>query len=311
MPIKHLVLLEFIICAVSAGLPKPVLKMDAVNTKYLLRWNWTYSTSVNFTAQMAFSNTASYKDICFGVETYCDYSAHLDYSGEYYLRVQAETRGDRSDWAMWKFCPDADAPLGAPSELRVEAGVSMLIVSFKEPMAENGEPMSAVLSQNSMDPAMAFRLMFWTDDAPSQRQEKKLNTTAHTLSLNAHTRYCLQVQAFSDAFAKTSPYTLPLCTTTLGPTLFWNILFPLLLFLVLLGVFGFLWTRKRWRMFQVYALPSSIVLDSKSHQPLLVPMENTCPVTALVAMPTAEQVPPFSDRPAPAFPTARTGDRLL
>ena len=64
--------------------------------------------------------------------------------------------------------PPVTAALGTPSELVVEAGDSMVTVSFKEPMAESGEPMSSVLSQNSPEATMAFRLCFRAEDAPSQ-----------------------------------------------------------------------------------------------------------------------------------------------
>ncbi|XP_059891699.1 interferon alpha/beta receptor 1a-like isoform X2 [Gadus macrocephalus] len=303
MPMKLLVMLGLIRLS-AADLPKPELMMDAVNTRYVLRWN--YSTTANFTAQWAFSHSLSYRGVCFGVEAHCDYSAHLDYSGLFVLRVRAEAEGQMSDWAIREFCPDVDAALGTPSELVVEAGDSMVTVSFKEPMAESGEPMSSVLSRNSPEAAMAFRLSFRAEDAPSQWQEKTLNTTLHTLSLPAHTRYCLKVQAFSEAFGKTSGYTPEQCTTTLGSSLLWRVLLPLLLLLVVLGGLGFLWTRRRWRQFLPSALPSSMMMDSKSHQPLLVPRETSCAVTAVVAMPTAEQA--VSDGPALApTPGPETG----
>ena len=46
------------------------------------------------------------------------------------------------------------------------------------------------------------------------------------------------------------------------------------------------------------SLPLCSQLDSKSQQPLLVPRETTCAVTAVVTMPTAEQA--VSDGPASA-----------
>ena len=49
------------------------------------------------------------------------------------------------------------------------------------------------------------------------------------------------------------------------------------------------------------SLPLCTQLDSKSHQPLLVPRETTCTVTAVVAMPTAEQAVPDGPSPAPAL----------
>ncbi|KAK0154003.1 Interferon alpha/beta receptor 1a [Merluccius polli] len=341
MPMKHLVLLECIICTVFGGLPKPHLEMDAVNTRYLLRWQWSDSThsvtngnaSIKFATQVTYSHLEtkedSYTDMCFGVETYCDYSTHLKYNAEYVLRVRAESGGQRSDWASLYFCPEDNADLGAPSELRVEAGVSMVTLSFKEPMAEDGEPMSSMLSP------MAFRLRFWTDDEPSQHHMRNLSTTLHTLSLRAHTRYCLQVQAFSAAFEKASKYTPPKCTTTLGPTLLWPILLPLPVCVVLLGVAYFVWKRSRRRMLLRYPIPSSMVvrfttlacvhrplqcidnhvqvcflsstlctqLHSKCHCPLLVvPQETTCVVTAMVAMPTVEQ--PSQDTCTPTHAAA-------
>ncbi|CAL8240798.1 unnamed protein product [Merluccius merluccius] len=307
MPMKHLVLLECIICTVFGGLPKPHLEMDAVNTRYLLRWRWSDSThsvanaSIKFATQLTYSHLEtkedSYTDMCFGVETYCDYSTHLKYNAEYVLRVRAESGGQRSDWASLYFCPEDNADLGAPSELRVEPGVSMVTVSFKEPMAEDGEPMSSMLSP------MAFRLRFWTDDEPGQHHVRNLSTTLHTLSLRAHTRYCLQVQAFSAAFEKASKYTPPKCTTTLGPTLLWPILLPLPVCVVLLGVAYFVWKRSRRRMFMRYAMPSSMVLHSNCHCNLLVvPQETTCVVTAMVAMPTVEQ--PSQDTRTPTHAAA-------
>ncbi|KAG7259483.1 hypothetical protein CRUP_008944 [Coryphaenoides rupestris] len=293
-------------------MPQPHLKMEAVNTRYLLKWNYSTDISANFTAQMTYSNEQhiedSYTNMCLGVETHCDYSNCLNYNAEYILRVRAEARGQRSDWARLKFCPEEDASLGAPSELWVEAGVSMVTVSFKEPMAEDGRRMSSLLSP------MAFRLQFWTDDAPSQ--EKQLDSPLHTLPLKAHTRYCVRVQAFSDAFDKDSPYTPPQCTTTLGPTQVWPILLPLLVLLVLLGVLCFVWTRnwrRRSRMLERKPLPRAwcnnflpstlcTQLHSKSHQLLLVPQKTTCVICSIVAKPTAEEVSPSLDTPTAPGP---------
>lgn len=306
-------MLECIICAASGGLPKPNdLKMDAVNTRYLLSWHWgadsvtmVTNTSVNFRAQRTYSDQAqnedSYTDICVGVETHCDYSSHLKYSGQYALRVRAENRGQRSDWALQEFCPDEQAVLGAPSELRVEAGVSMVTVSFKEPTGNRGELMSSLLSP------MAFRIRFSTS-SPEQHQEKEIGTTLTTLrSLHAHTRYCMEVQAFSKDFDKTSPYTPRLCTTTLGPTLVWPTLLLLLSAVVVLsGVSYLVWSRIQRGMVlrSVFPIPSSLLIHSISHQPLLVTQETTCTVTAVVAMPTGVTVLKHAH---PTAPGPKTG----
>ncbi|KAM4608255.1 interferon alpha/beta receptor 1a-like [Polymixia lowei] len=255
--------------------------MDAVDMRYCLRWDWNYTHDnyVTFTTQSTFLGIQDvYTMRCKNVsKTWCDLSAYLDYDGSYILQVRAERGGEWSNWTSLDFCASETAPLSAPSQLRVEPGNATVTVSFKEPMADDD-----TLITDQLGP-LTFRLRYWMENTPDQRHEKDLRRTVHTVALEPHTRYCLQVRALSEVHSKESPYTQPQCVTTLGDTLMWPMVTGLMGLVVVVAASVYMCHRKWKKLFPDYTTPSSIV-EPPISRPLLEPREISCVVSAVVVM---------------------------
>lgn len=275
--------------SVFAALPIPYnVRMDAVNTRYIMIWDRNHSMAnhnITFTAQYKFSHTQSdegtYTGVCVRItEERCDFSKELGFNNEYILRVRAEGRGQMSNWYWLKFIPDEHAALGPPSNVTFDPGDAMLTVSFREPMAEDNTPMSSML-------VMSFSLQYWEKHSPSKKQERVFDTTEGTLfPLKPWTEYCLQVNAFSKPYNKTSPYTQQQCVRTLGQPPVWKVL------LALLGCVGLMTIvpvyrchKKRKSLVSKHTFPSGILHNTQDPiSLLLLPREESCAVTVVMAV---------------------------
>ncbi|XP_031661568.1 interferon alpha/beta receptor 1a isoform X1 [Oncorhynchus kisutch] len=275
---------------VFAALPRPYnVRMDAVNTRYIMKWDWNHSMAnhnITFTAQYTFSHKQSdgrsYTGMCIRItEARCDFSRELNfYMGSYILRVRAEGRGQMSDWYMLKFVPDEHADLGPPSHVAFDPGDTMLTVSFREPMTEQNTPMRSVLD-------MSFSLQYWEKHSPSKKQEKVFDSTEGTLfPLKPWTEYCLQVNAFNKLYNKTSPYTQQQCVRTLGYPPVWKVLLPLLGCVALMTTVPvYRCHKKRKSIVSKHTFPSSILHNTQDTiSLLLLPREESCVATVVVAV---------------------------
>ncbi|XP_010904272.2 interferon alpha/beta receptor 1a isoform X1 [Esox lucius] len=281
----------FLAYSVFAALPGPHnLTMDAMNTRYILRWDWNHSLtndSVHFTAKYTLSNlewdpTLSVGKCVRTTERMCDFSEELEYSASYVLTVMAEVGGQRSNWSRKKFVPDEDAALGPPSHVEVEPGDAMVTVSFREPMTEKNTPMGSLLSSR-----LYFTLQYWEKDHPSQKQEKVVDTTERTLSpLKPWTEYCLRVNAFNKDWNKTSPPTSPQCVRTLGkrhPHV-WLVLLVLLILLSCVALVYYNYCRRNKSILSKYTFPGNILQKSQDPTSLILfPLEECCTVMSVVA----------------------------
>ncbi|XP_062302811.1 interferon alpha/beta receptor 1a-like [Osmerus eperlanus] len=279
----HFCLAVIFSSSVFAALPSPQnVKMDAINTRYILLWEWNQSQhdKVTFTAEFTFSNDESgYTRICTGMtQKWCNFSSKLDYFASYELRVRAEGHaGLKSSWAIRKeFCPEEDATLGPPTHVRVEPGNGMVTISFREPMTEQGAPMSFILKN------MAFKLQYWDTQTPSQKVTKVIQATQHTLILQPRKQFCLQVSAISEEYEKVSPHTQMQCVTTTGDLTVWLILLAVVGPALSIGLV-YIYRRKKRRVPSHSIKPSSILGLPKSLTPLSVDSsEESCAVMTVV-----------------------------
>ncbi|XP_055726465.1 interferon alpha/beta receptor 1a-like [Salvelinus fontinalis] len=275
---------------VFSALPRPYnVRMDAVNTRYIMSWDWNHSMAnhnITFTTQYTFSQTqsdeSSYKGMCIRItEERCDFSRELDfYIGSYTLRVRAEGRGQMSDWYSLTFIPDEHADLGPPSHVAFDPGDAMLTVSFREPMTEQNTTMRSLLD-------MYFSLQYWEKHSPSKKQENVFDTTEGTLfPLKPWTEYCLQVNAFSKLYNKTSPYTQQQCVRTLGQSPVWKVLLALLgCVLLMTTVPVYRCHKKRKGIVSKHTFPSSILQNTQDPiSLLLLHPEESCVATCVVAV---------------------------
>ncbi|KAL0985547.1 hypothetical protein UPYG_G00158460 [Umbra pygmaea] len=288
----------FLAYSVFAVLPSPYnLKMDAVNTRYILRWAWNRSLtnySISFTTKYVFSNEEQdltcYKVKCIRItEMSCDFSDVLRYSSTYVLAVTAVGMGQRSNFSRLYFVPDVDAALGPPTHVKLEPGDDMVNVNFREPMTEENTSMSSVLHAK-----VYFRLQYWEKKHPGKKHEKDIDTTETTLSsLKPWTEYCLHVNAFSlvEEWNKTSPYTQPQCFRTRGkghPPV-WQVLLALLACVSVI-VLTYMYYQKKVK-FSEYTFPSRILPNTQGHTSLFLPWEESFAVTSVVAA-SVEQTSP-------------------
>lgn len=284
----HFWQVALLVCSVNAALPSPQnVTMNAINTRYILWWDWNHTQpyDVTFTAESTFSHLeedeSSYTKWCtFNHSKRCDFSAQLAYTGAYVLRVRAEGQGEHSNWTKVKFCPEDDADLGPPSHVKVELDIAMVTISFREPVTEQRTPMSSILKP------MSFRLKYWGTQTPNQKLTKVIQTTQCSLPLQPQTEVCLQVSAFSEEYGKISPYTQPLCVTTLGHPPVWQMLLAVICVVLLMGLIFTIY-RKRRNLIPYHPKPSSLLGFPITRAPLLMnPVEECFPVMPVLTKTT-------------------------
>ncbi|KAG7463674.1 hypothetical protein MATL_G00179090 [Megalops atlanticus] len=304
MPMNRCTSLAFILTlTVAEALLSPEnVTMEAVNTRYVLRWDWDQTHAnytVKFTAGYTYSNEHGEPDkwVCNRTtEKQCDFSfQNLHYLASYKVWVRAEGRNESSCWHLLKFCPEEHASLGPPPHVEVVSGEAMLMVNIAEPVTVYNASMSSIMP-------LSFRVQYWEKDATHQKSNQSLTATWGTLSpLKPWTEYCLKVCAFSMEYDKTSPFTNKLCVQTRGKKnrLFWKILPGVLicLLLVILPVYVYRNTIKSLCL--PPNLPSSIQDPPPAVTPLLQPWEESCTVLAVVAAPTPQCQPEFEQRELP------------
>ncbi|KAJ8004590.1 hypothetical protein DPEC_G00137860 [Dallia pectoralis] len=307
---------------VSAALPSPDnLTLDAVNTRYILRWNWNHyptNYSVLFTARYTLSNRegdpSAHREKCVRTtERSCDFSDVLNYSAMYVLTVMAEAGGQRSNWSRLMFVADEDAALGPPSHVELEPGDAMVTVRFREPMTEQNTPMSSLLHST-----VYFRLQYWKKNHPGQKHEKEVDTTERTLyPLEPWTEYCLHVNAFNRELNKTSADTQPKCVTTHGNKLSQMLLVSLVLLVLLICVGSWIFWRRRKSLPAKYTFPGSIL--QKAQDPISLPLFPPGESYTVISMVTAqdEQTRPLQQVEGQDYPEPElnmgfsTQDRVL
>ncbi|XP_061483748.1 interferon alpha/beta receptor 1 [Rhineura floridana] len=202
-----------------AGLPRPKnLRLHALNMNFILHWDNIYDVNVSFVVQWLSKYEAERSpDIsenwlnvsgCENIPTtYCDVSRSISFIGIYYLRVQALNSHNKSPWSkMLKFEPREDIELGPPS-VKVNATENSLNIFIASPGESENTPMSKEYS-------LTYRVWYWTNSsyAKKKREDKPMQFTIS--GLNPSTLYCLQVQAFAQAYNKNSEFSNVTCIET-------------------------------------------------------------------------------------------------
>ncbi|KAJ8246717.1 hypothetical protein GJAV_G00254610 [Gymnothorax javanicus] len=261
--VKRFVTFIFIITTVSAVLRSPYdVRMDAVNTRYILTWGWNQTWtnySMRFTSEYTYSHNKkmeeSYRRVCYRRgEQWCDFShRNLSYTSCYALRVRAEGETECSAWSDLLFCPDEHASLGPPSHVGVKSGEAMLTVLITEPLTVYNTSMSTIMP-------LSYRIQYWERDTPHRNSTEVLETTHRTLTkLKPGTVYCLRVSAFNLEEEKISPYSSTQCVKTGGRGLHPGWFGLLSLCGVIIVICFIYWCRKGIRSYlRQPAMPDSI-----------------------------------------------------
>ncbi|XP_033866941.2 interferon alpha/beta receptor 1a-like isoform X1 [Acipenser ruthenus] len=206
------------VCKVTGELPFPQnIRVKAVNTQYILEWDWNpqqYDERVRFTVEYIFAyqrhlKVQSSNRVCYRIsQTQCDFTYHdIHYSGEYYLRLRAESKNMTSMWKEIKFCPEEHSALGPPSKVDVESRNGVLKVYITDPLTHKNESM-----QNLMK--IYFLIVYWKNTSMAENRTLTINNTETLLTrLEPWTLYCLRVQAFNE-HEKRSQFTEAVCQLT-------------------------------------------------------------------------------------------------
>ncbi|XP_039601903.1 interferon alpha/beta receptor 1a-like isoform X2 [Polypterus senegalus] len=205
--------------AVKGGLEVPQnVRIHAVNTQYVLKWDWRSQgahRNVTFTAGYLLKSIrkkSGFISVCEHImETHCDFcKIPFHYNGLFYFQVRAESGDEHSSWSQKTFEPEEHAELGPPSDVHVVPVNYMLKVNITDPKDCNNASMRQHLS-------FSYVIVYWKNASDLKNESKVTKLTTVVLSnLAPHTTYCLKVQLISDKFNKTSNFSRVACEKTLG-----------------------------------------------------------------------------------------------
>ncbi|XP_041127471.1 interferon alpha/beta receptor 1a-like [Polyodon spathula] len=315
-----LVVILIHIYTVTAKLPVPQnVKIQGVNTRYILKWDWAWhqsqaNRSIRFTAEYLQSNKYEMKGkkewqrACYNIPgIQCDISEKIDYNGMYNLRLRAKSGRETSPWVNRKFCAEEDADLGPPSKINVTSKKGKLEINIADPMASENKSMRDIQE-------MYFLIVYWknTPGAKSLSLNESKNV-AVLKGLKPWTVYCVQVQCVEDKHEKKSLFSPVVCaqTTDDGHTPLW--LITLIFFLTLALNFGGIllcsfivfqtYRVIKYTFFPFYQLPANIQeclneFTPRAQYPVLLSkdkeMELRCEKVDIVSKETQEHCP-FSE----------------
>ncbi|MBN3285743.1 IRA1A protein, partial [Polyodon spathula] len=204
---------------VTGELPFPQnIRVKAVNTQFILEWDWDpqqYDETVSFTMEYIFAYQKSLKGyssnrVCYRIpQTQCDFTYQdINYFGEYYLRLRAESKNITSKWKEIKFCPEEHSALGPPSKVNIESSNGVLKVNITDPMTHKNESMRSLMK-------ISFLIVYWKNTSTAKNRTLTINNAETLLTgLEPWTLYCLQIQAFNEHFKKRSQFTEAVCQLT-------------------------------------------------------------------------------------------------
>ncbi|KAI1899094.1 hypothetical protein AGOR_G00057950 [Albula goreensis] len=261
------------------------LMLQTLNTQYILKWEWHQqppaNQTVTFTTQylhkFKMRKRRDWTSVCEeSPEMQCDLtSASLNYHGVFVLRVRAGTTVDTSEWVLKEFCPDEDADLGPPSEVKVTPGDGLLRIRISDPLTSNNVSMREALL-----PEMYYLIQYWRQSQQTEMEEKMGLVTSSsdvTLKLASWAMYCVRVRSHYDFYNKTSIFSPVHCLQTTGQTPSWLIILVLCPITALLSYILFRYVPViKTTFYPSSPLPISIGCDSSpgSDQPWLLAPES-------------------------------------
>ncbi|KAG9329501.1 hypothetical protein JZ751_004442 [Albula glossodonta] len=200
--------------------------------------------------------------------------ASLNYHGVFVLRVRAGTTVDTSEWVLKEFCPDEDADLGPPSEVKVTPGDGLLRIRISDPLTSNNVSMREALL-----PEMYYLIQYWRQSQTEMEEKMGLVTSSSdvTLKLASWAMYCVRVRSHYDFYNKTSIFSPVHCLQTTGQTPSWLIILVLCPITALLSYILFRYVPViKTTFYPSSPLPISIGCDSSpgSDQPWLLAPES-------------------------------------
>ncbi|XP_068000630.1 interferon alpha/beta receptor 1 [Melanerpes formicivorus] len=230
----------------------------ALNMKFYLHWNNQYKQHVSYNVQYLIGYLKKLHDDYSskwlnvpGCENITDMQCNLSSiitatSGFYYFHVQAVNEYNKSCLSNEvKVDPLITNEIGPP-DVKVDVSDVFLHIQISPPGGAQGEVM-----RDRYD--LSYRILYWKNSSNNEEEikMKQIKQTIGTVSdLTPATLYCVKVQAFSEVYNKTSPYSKEECIRTPGgkilPLIILTTFFIALIAVALLG------TLLGFTLYQVY-----------------------------------------------------------
>uniref|UniRef100_A0A8C6YYN0 Interferon alpha and beta receptor subunit 1 n=1 Tax=Nothoprocta perdicaria TaxID=30464 RepID=A0A8C6YYN0_NOTPE len=174
------------------------IEVYIVNTNFTLRWNYSEDgTPVVFSAQYCCSEDCQSSEMewkklagCQNVTgTRCDFSSAItEYDIEYYVRLRAETREDKSPWSSYfEMIPSEMAEIGPP-EIELQSTNGVIKIKLSPPEANQAQKMWID------DLSFKYNVVIWENSSNLRKQSIFPTDTIRDLA--PETTYCLKVQAY-------------------------------------------------------------------------------------------------------------------
>ncbi|NWI67998.1 INAR1 protein, partial [Todus mexicanus] len=191
----------------------------ALNMKFHLHWNNQYKHNVSYNVQYLIGYLKKLPDDyslkwlnvpgCENItDMQCNFSSIITTNGFYYLRVESMTEHNKSCLSNEvKVEPLVTNEIGPPG-LKVDVSDVLLHIQISPP----GE--SEVMKDNY---DLSYRILYWKNSSNNEEEikMKEIKQTIGTVSdLTPASWYCVKVQAFTEAYNKSSRYSEVECIRT-------------------------------------------------------------------------------------------------
>nr|XP_025964340.1 interferon alpha/beta receptor 1 [Dromaius novaehollandiae] len=200
------------------------VRVLALNMMFHLHWNSQYKQRVSYTVQYLLGylkklhsdHSANWPHVhgCENItNTKCNFSSIITTAlGFYYLRVQAMNEYNRSCLSdEVKVDPLVTNEIGPPI-VKVDISDALLHIQISPP----GGSENKVLRDHY---DLSYRVLYWKNSSNNEEEMKMkvIKQTIGTVSdLTPSTLYCVKVQAFSEAYNKSSHFSKDECIRTAG-----------------------------------------------------------------------------------------------
>ncbi|KFQ53698.1 Interferon alpha/beta receptor 1, partial [Nestor notabilis] len=200
------------------------LRILALNMQFHLHWTNQYKQHVSYNVQYLIGYLKKLHDDysvkwlnihgCENItDTQCNFSSIITAtSGFYYLRVQAINEYSRSCLSNEvKVDPLITNEIGPPG-VKLDISNALLHIQISPPGASESEVM-----RDHYD--LSYRVLYWKNSSNNEEEikVKEIKQTIGSISdLTPSTLYCVKVQAFSEAYNKSSHFSKEECIKTPG-----------------------------------------------------------------------------------------------
>ncbi|XP_018104378.1 interferon alpha/beta receptor 1 isoform X2 [Xenopus laevis] len=208
------------------GRPYPEnVTIDALNTNYMLKWDWDDSLypnvtfSVEMVAEGAFSDGWKQVNGCENISMlHCDVSSIYIF-GTYNFRIAASfDNKNRTLSRALRFHPLQDTTIGPPSDMSTELLATMLQIKLLEPKAFHNNYL-----KNTCD--WEYNLIYWKD-SKSDREEKSVKEKLgrFAIEVESSTTYCMKACVECQDSKRRGLFSKKQCITTgAGARTVWSV----------------------------------------------------------------------------------------